>query len=164
MKHPPPEQYDTERHLSDSLSHGDVEHLAALLKCSPSLICQMCNPNDPKKSWFYQNARFLWAAYRIREDLGEVLFGRLQALRHLWLSKDKPCRPDVSKLASRVTSEIADVVIAELERKPMQDRFREAQEARMALDEYILGLMQQSDEDGQAEDSALFGGPRKVAS
>lgn len=143
-----PNQHEVERFLDDTLMHGDIEALAAILDTSPSNLSQQFNPDDEKKSWFYQGMRTLWAAYMHREDLGDAWLAKINSFSQAWKHRGKEktlC--DVAHLAGKLSSETADVVIAELEKRPMQKRLREAVEVRAAVDNYIASLMRMDMED-----------------
>lgn len=147
-----PVQRDIERFLSDNLTRGDQEALAAILDCSPSLISQQVDPDNEKKSWLYQGIRFLWATHQLREDLGDTLWGKLQYQRWLWKGKSLRAPRDVAHLAGGISSITAEILIAELEQKPMQVRLKEAWKLRAELDKYILGLMHEDMEDAEADE------------
>lgn len=84
---------------------------------------------------------FIEANYEACNESTDVFWQRLNArftALKLQKGKGKPC---VAQLAGRVTSEFSDIVIGELERKPMQYRMQQACELQVAVANYVNGLM-----------------------
>lgn len=126
--------------LSKTLTRGDIESLAAILDVSPSLISQQFNPDEDKKSYLYQAIRMLWAAYQVSPELGDSWLKLFNCYARKWSHApiEKANLPD---LAGRAVSEVADVVVAQLNNLPFERQLIEAQQARTAIESYINGLM-----------------------
>lgn len=147
MKHIP-RQHEIESFLDDIFQTGDREALAAILDCSPSLISQEFNPNNPdKKSKFYQASRQMWGAYQIRRELGDMMIQKLNCMARKWRGNGA-VKNTLPHLIGRVSSECSDSVIAELEKKPIDVRLLEAMQLEATIRNYIDGLCQ----DGENED------------
>lgn len=148
-----PKQHEIESFLDDVLKRADRASIAAWLDLSPSQISQECDPEiSEKKSKYYQCARFIWAAYKTRRDLGDLLMAKLNCLSAIWRG-DVSADRDVAALAGRATGEAADVAIAELNKRPYRCRLNEALQARAAIDSYIAGLRLEGIEDSPDADS-----------
>lgn len=148
MKHIP-RQHEIESFLDDIFQTGDREALAAILDCSPSLISQELSPRNPdKKSKYYQAVRQIWGAYQVRQELGDLLVQKINCLSRKWRGNEVP--KDIPRLIGKVTSECADSVIAELEKKPIPVRLLEAMQLEAAIRNYVDRLCEEGEKEARA--------------
>jgi hypothetical protein len=147
----PPIQREIEKFLDDTLKHGDKEAVAAILGCDASLISKECNPNHPdKKSKFYLFARFLWACFQVRPELGGKVLQRLNVMARIWTPNEGELR-NIPQLAGAVTQGVADLTIAEIEQRPMQERLDLALQVQRSVSNYIDGLRFDGVEDSREQ-------------
>jgi hypothetical protein len=134
-----PNQYETERLLSDALSHGDKSRLANILEVSLSEISQQCNPEELRKSYFYQFKRFLWGLCGVNSKAADVLMSDLNSSHELWKGSER-ITVDLSRLTGDVATEVTELVCARLEGKPLHVQRKEALDVMLAVKHFICGL------------------------
>jgi hypothetical protein len=134
-----PSQYETERLLSDALSHGDKTRLANILEVSLSEISQQCNPEELRKSYFYQFKRFLWGLCGVNSKAADVLMSDLNSSHELWTQSDR-IKVDLSHLTGNVAQEVTELICARLEGKSVHIQRKEALDVMLALKHFICGL------------------------
>src|SRR6266540_4165108 len=123
-----PNRYATERLLSDALTHGDKSRLANILEVSLSEISQQCNPEELRKSYFYQFKRFLWGICGVNPFAADVLMSDLNSSHELWTQSER-IKVDLSHLTGNVAQEVTELVCARLEGKSVHVQRKEALEA-----------------------------------
>jgi hypothetical protein len=138
-----PNQYATERLLSDALTHGDKSRLANILDCSLSEISQQCNPEEPRKSYFFQFKRFLWGVDGVNPSAGDVLMSDLNSSHELWTGSEL-IRVDLSRLTGNVAQEAVELMRARLEGKSVFVQRKEAIDVMLAVKDFIFGLERES--------------------
>lgn len=140
----PPNQYDTERLLSDVLSHGDKAKLANFLGVSPSEICQQFNPEETKKSDYYRFKRMLfWLKTEINIEAARTIFADLHSSYDSW---QKPsCKHEtLAALVVAADKEAGEVIQSWAANKPLHEQRKETVEAIAALQRHLEGLNAQA--------------------
>ncbi len=152
----PPKLVEVKTFLASLIRYGDQESFAALLDITPSAISRQLNPYDELRPWPYLALRFQYAGYMISEELGDAILALFNSHAQAWKQQTaeeavKEQRATSSELLGtiqKLSDELSNVVIAEIEQKPMSVRFQEAQKALRAFDtgkeklqSYINGLM-----------------------
>jgi DNA-binding transcriptional MocR family regulator len=137
-----PSQFETERLLSDALTHGDKSKLADALGVSLSEISQQINPDEARKSYFYQFKRQLWALAGINPDAARLVYADLQASMTAWLG-DFPAE-DIGALTADVLKEAAELGAAQLGKLPAHVVRKEALEVGTAVGKVISACERQT--------------------
>lgn len=147
MKHPqhePPNQYDTERLLSDSLSHGDKSRLAAFIGVSLSEVAQQWNPDDPKKSDYFRFKRTLyWLATEVNEDAARVIVADLLSSMDAWVGNVRA--DNIAHLTAGMLKEAAEVGAAQIENSPAHVFRKEVLDVRAKADELLAAVDRRAD-------------------
>lgn len=111
----PANQYDTELLMKNVLKHGDKSRLAEKLRVSLSEISQQVNPNELRKSHFFECKRFLLALKLVNKRAAQILLCDLDFSINGDSELDEGDLPD---LTGAVVKEAADLVCAQLKGKP----------------------------------------------
>jgi hypothetical protein len=138
----PPNQYATERLLSDAVSHGDKSKLADVLGVSLSEISQQMNPEEPKKSDYYRFKRMLWALVGINPEAARLVFSDLEASMDAWTGDPKAGERNLSALTAKVLKETGDLITARLEGQSAHVIRKETLEVKSAADQVLAAIDQ----------------------
>ena len=96
---------------------------------------------DPEFDRFTRFMELYTATAEINYEQAEHFYHAFKSVRDRLTFSQKRAKPEpVAHLAASVSRETADVLIAEIEKRPVACRLREAWEAKRSLDAYIEGL------------------------
>ena len=138
-----PDQFETERLLSEALSYGDKTKIANGLGVSLSEVSQQCNPNEPRKSDVYKFLRFLWITSGVNSEAADRIFTLIQSSFESWKEPER-IHVDLSRLTGTVAQEVTELVVARLEGKPIHVQRKEALDVMLALKHFLCGLEQEA--------------------
>ena len=130
-----PDQFETERLLSQALERGDQTALASLMEVSASEINQQFTPQNPKQSVYYRFKRQLWALAAINPNAARLIYADLQSSMEDWLGETKS--GDIGKGIASVLKEAAELGAAQCEGLPTHVVKKEALDVRAKVDEVV---------------------------
>lgn len=86
---PPPLHVEFDESFRDLFRNGDQKGVCAQLDRDPSQLSNELNHEKPEKSDAYRFARFLWACYSTRQELGAAVWAFMEAFNGQFQAKDR---------------------------------------------------------------------------
>lgn len=130
-------QSEVERELSDAIPHGRRRDIARLTGIYEAVIYGYLNPDDERKSPAFQLLLMQSAMDEIDPTMGEAHWQKICAMRE----GSKPQRFELVRLSvdhemGNLSKEIADVIVAKCEGRPVVDQLKEIHEAERQIATY----------------------------
>lgn len=124
-------QYEIESKASDCLQFGDVEGIAELVGVSPSLISQMFNPHDERKSNLYKAIKEICAELKISQERGKALYCVFRSAVELHIKSDK--KLCINTELEKADKEFGDIWKSRLKGKTPGEQITEIEQAEAQL-------------------------------
>ncbi len=139
-------QDEIENTIGDLVPRGLRKEVAAKTATYPSVMYGYFNGDDPRKSPWFETLVMLDGLNELDPAVADAVWHQIEAFYQASRPRAKTAaKLDATHELGMMSKEVADVVVAECDHKPVREVIREIVEARQQLERFETAVFQREE-------------------